>query len=150
VSLLKKNTYVCLPFKTKGLLMEKKQNKGWSNLKPIQKGEVRNTTGIAGRKKGLERLIREALTPQDLKDIVANVATEAKQGNIKAAEFIFDRLYGKPTVMVDLLDSKGATVIQNNFNLEVKGQDESELTSLLIELSNNDNNEDDSDVEILE
>jgi hypothetical protein len=121
-----------------------------ANLKPIQKGEVRNTTGIAGRKKGLERLIKEALTLQDLKDIVTNVAKEAKEGNIKAAEFIFDRLYGKPTVMIDLIDSKGQTFIQNNFNVEVKGKSEDDLSQLLIELSSEEQNEDEESSENLE
>lgn len=129
---------------------ERKINPGWSNLKPAQKGEVRNKTGIAGRKAGIEKLIRQAITPEELKEIIVNVANEAKQGNIKAAEFIFDRLYGKPTVMVDLLDSKGSTLIQNNFNVEVRTQDESELANLLIELSDSTTNNDGSDVEILE
>lgn len=88
-----------------------------------------------GRKKGIEKLIREAINPDELKEIIKNVAKEAKGGNIKAAEFLFDRLYGKPTVMVDLLDSKGSTLIQNNFNIEVSGKSPDELKQLYLELS---------------
>lgn len=107
-----------------------------SNLKPIQKGEVRNTSGNAGRKKGLDRLFKECVKPEEWKAIIAKGVEQAMEGDNKAREFLFNYAYGKPNVMVELLDSKGQTFIQNNFNVEVKGKGEEELTNLLIELSN--------------
>ena len=115
-----------------------------ANLKPIRKGEIRNTQGTGGRKKGLESLIRDALSRDDLKEIVQKVAEEAKNGNIKAAEFVFDRLYGKPAVMIDLSDSQQPTFIQNNFNIEVQGKSMQELQKLYIELESTTESDDDS------
>lgn len=115
-----------------------------ANLKPAKKGEIRNTSGRGGRKAGVETLIREALSKDDLKQIVQKVADEAKNGNIKAAEFVFDRLYGKPAVMVDLSDSSQPTFIQNNFNIEVQGKSMQELQKLYIELESTSESDDES------
>lgn len=101
-----------------------------SNLRPAVKGEIRNKTGIAGRKKGLEKIFNAAITIDEQKQIIQAAKDEALNGNIKAAEFIFDRLYGKPT-SVDLLANEQRTLIQNNFNIDVSGKSASELIEIL-------------------
>jgi hypothetical protein len=121
-----------------------------SNLKPIQKGEVRNTSGNAGRKKGLDRLFKECVTQEEWKAIIAKGVEQALEGDNKAREFLFSYAYGKPNVMIDLIDSKGQTFIQNNFNVEVKGKSEDDLSQLLIELSSEEQNEDEESSENLE
>jgi hypothetical protein len=127
-----------------------KVNKGWANLKPAQKGEVRNTTGNGGRKKGLDRLFKECVTQEEWKAIIAKGVEQAMDGDNKAREFLFSYAYGKPNVMIDLIDSKGQTFIQNNFNVEVKGKSEDDLSQLLIELSSEEQNEDEESSENLE
>jgi hypothetical protein len=123
---------------------EKKINKGWSNLIPAQKGEIRNTSGNAGRKKGLDRLFKECVTPEEWKAIIAKGVEQALEGDNKAREFLFNYAYGKPQVMVELLDSKGSTLIQNNFNIEVSGKNVEELKQLYIELESTTEQDDDS------
>lgn len=112
-----------------------KINKGWSNLIPAKKGEIRNTSGNAGRKKGLDRLFKECVTQDEWKAIIAKGVEQAMEGDNKAREFLFNYAYGKPQVMVELLDSKGSTLIQNNFNIEVSGKSPDELKQLYLELS---------------
>lgn len=105
--------------------------KSLANLKPIQKGERRNLTNhVGGRKKGLEKIFNAAITIEEQKEIIQAAKNEALNGNIKAAEFIFDRLYGKP-IAVDLLGNENRTLIQNNFNIDVSGKSASELIEIL-------------------
>jgi hypothetical protein len=52
--------------------------------------------------------------------------------------------------MIDLIDSKGQTFIQNNFNVEVKGKSEDDLSQLLIELSSEYQTEEEESDENLE
>ena len=101
-----------------------------SNLKPAAKGEIRNKSGNGGRKKGLERIFKEALTKEDLIAVIHKAKDEALTGNVKAMEFIFDRVYGKP-ISVDLLGNENRTLIQNNFNIDVSGKSASELIEIL-------------------
>jgi hypothetical protein len=121
-----------------------------ANLKPAKKGEVRNPYGIGGRKKELERLFKEAVTKEQWIEIINKGIEQAKEGDNKAREFLFSYAYGKPNVMIDLIDSKGQTFIQNNFNVEVKGKSEDDLSQLLIELSSEEQNEDEENEENLE
>lgn len=124
---------------------KRKQNpNSLANLKPIQKGEARNLTGNAGRKKGLDRLFKECVTPEEWKAIIAKGVKQALEGDNKAREFLFNYAYGKPQVMVELLDSKGSTLIQNNFNIEVSGKSTDELKQLYIELESTTESEDES------
>ncbi len=121
-----------------------------ANLKPAKKGEVRNPYGIGGRKKELERLFKECVTQDEWKAIIAKGVEQAMEGDNKAREFLFSYAYGKPNVMIDLIDSKGQTFIQNNFNVEVKGKSEEELSQFLIELSSEDQQDDNESDEMLE
>lgn len=121
-----------------------------ANLKPVQKGEVRNPNGARGAKKRLEQIFKSCVTEDEYKAIIRKAVDDAIEGDNKSREFLFSYSFGKPNVMIDLLDSKGSTLIQNNFNVEVRTQDESELANLLIELSDSTTNNDGSDVEILE
>ena len=105
--------------------------KSLANLKPAQKGEIRNKNGSGGRKKGLERIFKEALTRDELVAIIQKAKSEALNGNVKAMEFIFDRMYGKPVAVDGLLGNENRTLIQNNFNIDVTGKSASELIETL-------------------
>lgn len=54
--------------------------------------------GGAGR---VRALIREAVTDDDLRAIVATLVAEAKAGNLQAAKELLDRLAGKPRPLDD-------------------------------------------------
>lgn len=116
-----------------------------ANLKPIPKGTVLNPNGARGAKKRLESIFKSCVTDDEYKSIIRKAVDDAIQGDNKSREFIFSYSFGKPNVMIDLLDSKGQTFIQNNFNVEVKGKGEEELTNLLIELSNDDVTEEENE-----
>ena len=117
-----------------------------ANLKPIQKGERRNLSNNGGRKKGLERIFKDALTKEELIAIIQKAKSEALDGNVKAMEFIFDRMYGKPVAVDGLLGNENRTLIQNNFNIDVTGKSASELIETLQSMQI----ESDDDAEILE
>lgn len=63
--------------------------------------------GDAGR---VRALIRESVTDDDLRAIVATLVAEAKAGNLQAAKELLDRLAGKPKPIA-----------------EVSGQEDSEI-----------------------
>src|SRR4051794_1261710 len=69
----------------------------------------------AGRKSDalraeLRRLIDEAISPQDWKEILAMVSRFARSGNLNACEFLLDRKFGKPTQTVeDISDAEPET-----------------------------------------
>lgn len=110
----------------------KKTNKGWANLKPAKKGEVRNPKG---RGKGVldfrtrVEMAIDFLTDEFVKkhnsnpvnkdkqitkddvDIMGDVFSQyvnmARNGNLKAMDSLFDRAYGKAKQTVELKNPEG-------------------------------------------
>lgn len=73
-----------------------------------------------GRRKGIQDLIDSAVTEDDLKTILVRLVGMAKHGNIKAAEFLFDRLYGKPMQKTELTGKDGGAIPIEMFEHAVK------------------------------
>ena len=78
------------------------------NLKPIQKGEVRNPNGAKGRKlPGLDILLAEVLG-EETKGVTAALQMiqalqkKAAKGDVRAAELLMNRAYGKVKENIDL------------------------------------------------
>jgi hypothetical protein len=73
------------------------------NLKPFVKGEDprRNMNG-APKLPELELLIAEGVSQSDLLLIVKTMAERAMKGDTRAADFIFDRGYGKAKQSTEL------------------------------------------------
>lgn len=79
-------------------------NKGWANLKPIQKGEVRNPNG-RGHTRSAKTVIWEAMkkiaatqnmTPEEMEELLHQTGIKyALKGNHQFYQSISDRLYGK-------------------------------------------------------
>jgi hypothetical protein len=96
-----------------------KENAGHANLIPAKKGEIRNPYGRNGkdRRLKLSAAIVEHFDEHDKAAVIKAVITEAQNGNIKAAEFLFDRVFGKPDTVgsEDKGDSAKPVLIQNNF-----------------------------------
>ena len=101
-----------------------KSRRGAANLIPAKKGEVRNPAGRPKNSISLARIVREAVDKNEQREILKSVAEQAKNGNIKAAEFIFDRIYGKPKTEVELTDSATTLNVQNNFTVDGKSVEE--------------------------
>lgn len=55
-----------------------------------------NTEGTGRKVSALKRALEEAVTEDDIKDIANALKEQAKAGDIKAAELLFNRLFGKP------------------------------------------------------
>lgn len=82
----------------------KGRNKGWANLKPVQKGEVRNPNG-RGHTRSARTVIWEAMkkigstrdmTPEQVEELLhQNGIAQALKGNHQFYQSISDRLYGK-------------------------------------------------------
>ena len=76
--------------------MKKVNPKSLKNLKPARRGEVRNPNG---RPKNtlpdLKQALSETLTHEDVCESLAAIIALAKQGDVGAAGFIFDRTFGK-------------------------------------------------------
>lgn len=56
----------------------------------------------ARRVAALRSALLESVTEADLRAIVAKLVERAKQGDLVAARGLFDRIFGRPTSMVDL------------------------------------------------
>jgi hypothetical protein len=67
----------------------------FQNLKPWQKGCPSPNPGGRPRNKPFTEAIKKAATEEELASIVQAVIAKAKDGDIKAAEFLADRLDGK-------------------------------------------------------
>ena len=102
-----------------------------ANLKPAKKGELINKTDNRGRKKELKTLFKQAVKKDDWLAIINQAITDAKKGDNKAREFLFDRYFGKVEVESGLLGNENRTLIQNNFNIDVTGKSASELIETL-------------------
>ena len=71
------------------------------NLKPFKKGEVANPGGRPKWKQVTE-LMKTELDDDKLRAMISMVYSKAMEGNMKAVEFIADRLEGKVTQRVEL------------------------------------------------
>ena len=65
-----------------------------SGLIPAKKGEVRNPKGINGFSKWRD-FAEKNLKEQDMAAILETIARLAKEGNIQAATYLIDKIYGK-------------------------------------------------------
>ena len=79
------------------------------NLKPFKKGTDprRNTKGRPKILPPLEKLLIEVLGSEDdrksqAQAILSTLLARAKKGDVRAAEILLDRAYGKPKQSVDL------------------------------------------------
>jgi uncharacterized protein DUF5681 len=83
---------------------DEKRKRSLANLKPFKPGESGNPSGLPRQE--LAQLIRgvlaEPMPHAKVKDqsrhqvILGRIAALAAQGSIRAAEFLYDRCYGKP------------------------------------------------------
>src|SRR5688500_10532499 len=89
--------------------------KSLKNLKPAKKGDVRNTNGKPRKLPQLDVLLAEVLG-EDKDGITAAEAilkvlrAKAAKGDIRAAEMLFDRAYGKAKQELSIPD--GVTMKQ--------------------------------------
>ena len=114
----------------------KKTNKGWANLKPAKKGEVRNPKGrpqgIMDFRQRVELSIKflaeqyvekHNLDPKNadkpkmkvedvdiMGDVFAQYINKARNGELKAMDSLFDRVYGKAKQPVELTGANGGAV----------------------------------------
>jgi len=132
--------------KIKVVMTAENKAKQIAGLKPIQKGEIRNKTDNRGRKKELLALFRQSVNKSDWIEVINKALEQAKEGDNKAREFLFDRYYGKVEVESSLLGNENRTLIQNNFNIDVSGKSASELIETLQSMQI----ESDEETEILE
>lgn len=107
--------------------------KSISNLVPIKKGQTLIANAKRGRKKELRTLFKEAVKKSDWLEILNKAIEQAKDGDNKAREFLFDRYYGKVETESEMDSLASPTLVQNNFQIDVKGKSASELIQLLQE-----------------
>lgn len=68
----------------------------------FKKGQTGNPKGRPKKIPELETLINEVFGDEDaMKAILISLQAQAKKGNIRAAEMILDRAYGKPKQSID-------------------------------------------------
>lgn len=82
--------------------IKKKYDKRLDNLKPAQKGEIRNPSGRPKTPDIVKQMFKSA-APEAVKLLVdtMNDGEEKKETRLKCAETILDRVYGKPTQPID-------------------------------------------------
>lgn len=82
---------------------KKGKNKGWENLKPAKKGEVRNPSGRPKIDPDAKAMLKAA-TPAAVKLLVDTLNDEAEktETRVRCAETVLDRVYGKANQPIDL------------------------------------------------
>lgn len=105
------------------------------NLKPIKPGEIKNPWGRAGKdglggrtSKSLKELLKEKINEIDEETgksiaelIIEQGLRQAKRGDIKFIELVFDRLEGKPQQYIEQNntgDGLGIVILPNK-NIEI-------------------------------
>lgn len=98
--------------------MQKAHPNSLKNLKPVQPGEVRNKTGRGRPKKlpALDKLLADVLGGEDedtteAHRILQALIKKAKTGDVRAAEILLERGYGKVKEQIDV-SQKGTNLIQ--------------------------------------
>ena len=91
-----------------------------SGLKPFKKGTDarRNIKGAPNKLPELRDIFQQALTETDLIDLVAKAKRMGKAGNIKAIEWLYDRIYGKAKQELGFTDKQGNDVKLISFILD--------------------------------
>ena len=117
--------------------------KSISNLVPIKKGQTLIANAKRGRKKELRTIFKEAVKKSDWLAILNKAIEQAKDGDNKAREFLFDRYYGKVETESEMDSLVSPTLVQNNFQIDVKGKSASELIQLLQEAETGTSEEED-------
>ena len=105
------------PIKNKG------KNKGWANLKPAKKGEVRNPNGRPKKDLAIADILNsigdEEITNQTTGEVITKrravlhtIYSAALKGDLNAAKFIADRTEGKPIETVRTQEIEKDTLIE--------------------------------------
>jgi hypothetical protein len=92
-----------------------------ANLKPAKKGEVRNPNGRPPKLPDLDALGAKLLSEEKngltlMEAIIRAMAVKATKGDVRAAEALLDRFYGKPKQPVDMNIAKlGLDAIEEEY-----------------------------------
>lgn len=70
------------------------KNPKLSNLKPFKKGQSGNPKGAQRKLPALDKLLSD-IDESDFVAVINALFTKAKKGDVRAAEVIFDRSFGK-------------------------------------------------------
>lgn len=107
------------------------------NLKPAQKGEIRNPKGSPGRKRklpSLEYILADVLGKENKEGItqaqaiIQALATKARRGDVKAADLLLNRGYGKVKESIELSsDPDNPIQTKNEHVVIIKRMDTKEL-----------------------
>lgn len=65
------------------------------NLRPFKKGQTGNANGRPKKLPALDKLLSDK-SDQDYEAVIEAIFARAKKGDMKAAELLLNRAYGKP------------------------------------------------------
>jgi len=93
------------------------------NLKPFPKGQSGNPNGRPKKLPKIDDLLQDILGSQEDKDseahaILSSLVQQAKKGNVKAAEILLDRAYGKAQLKIDHSSTDGTMTPKTTIKFE--------------------------------
>lgn len=74
------------------------------NLKSWKKGQSGNPKGQPKKIPGIDKLLSD-ISDADYARVIRALFTKAKKGDVRAAEVLFDRAYGRPKEKVEIIGS---------------------------------------------
>ncbi len=97
------------------------------NLKPFKKGQSGNPKGRPKKLPKLDELLAEVLGTESkgktiAENILRSLQKQAMKGNVKAAELLLDRAYGKAKQSLDVSGDLNLNVSDTKFTIKTKGK----------------------------
>lgn len=99
------------------------------------KGQSGNPVGARPKSLDLKKLLDECWSEDERKLVIVMLAEKALAGDLKAAEMLLDRCYGKPVQAIEHGGPDGDSIVINLETMQITQMSDDDLSKLIQQLS---------------
>lgn len=102
-----------------------------SGLKPFKKGEDerRNVKGQPRKLPEINEIFIQAISEQDLIDLIEKAKALGRKGNLRAIEWLYERIYGKAKQELGFTDKEGNDIKPITFILDERYKNDTGIST---------------------